>query len=47
MTPLHLAAYKGHTPVVELLIKLGARIEALDEVNYIYLYEFIQICTFM
>ena len=47
MTPLHWAAYNGRTPVVELLIKLGASVEALDYVNYIYLYEFIQICTFM
>ena len=36
-THLHAAAWNGHTPVVELLIKLGARIEALTKVNYIYL----------
>ncbi len=47
MTPLHDAAKKGHTPVVELLIKLGASIDGVTHVNYIYLYEFIQICTFM
>ena len=29
-TPLHLAAARGHVPVVELLIKNGANVNAKD-----------------
>jgi ankyrin repeat protein len=32
-TPLHLAAEKGHTGVVELLIRHGADLSARDEFN--------------
>ena len=34
MTPLHHAAYKGHTEVVGVLVSAGADIEARTEVSY-------------
>ena len=32
-TPLILAAYRGHTDVVSILIRVGADIEARDDVS--------------
>ena len=34
MTPLHKAAWEGHTKIVELLLNKGADREALDNVIY-------------
>ena len=31
-SPLHLAAYKGHAPVVEHLLKAGCKIDQQDAV---------------
>ena len=32
-TPLHFAAFKGHTEVVKVLVEAGATVEATDEVS--------------
>lgn len=34
-TPLHMAAYEGHSEVVELLLKHGAEVNAKDMVSYL------------
>ena len=33
MTPLHWAAYNGHTAAIEMLINKGADINAVDKVS--------------
>ena len=33
-TPLHIACEKGHAPVVRLLLKAGANIEAIDNLGF-------------
>lgn len=34
-TPLHWACAKGHLPIVELLVEMGADLEAKDKVRVI------------